>query len=431
MTGFNPSRPRHRWLLHVWLAVGIVISVRVAVQPEQHTVFPVFAGGAMHWWQDVPVYDDYRPVDFFRYPPTLAIAFTPFAWLGSIAGGILWAWLSLTVFSLGLHQFHRDLLGSDWSERRTAVFYALALTGAIPGLWNGQNNALLAGLLMLGVSAAVRERWWLAAFLLTGPVALKLSPLPLVLLFCALWPRQLAGRFPLALALGMLVPFLTRPTAVVLEQYRDWIEQLTQLANGRWPGFRDAWTVCMVLERSIAGETGVPDLRAPMDSSWYRLVQITSGIAVLAVCVWMRRRGRPSRELAALTFALGAGWLMLLGPAVEHPTFAFLAPVLAWAIAEPRRPGRFLAVAAGVLILLLGWSDLTRPLWSACPFLMLTLPLGTMSFLGWTVLAIGREPGFSKMDKTSAAMRVELIRVTVSSGITPQAAAATSELCGK
>src|SRR5262249_59686599 len=87
----------------------------------------------------------------------------------------------------------------------------------------------------------------------------------------------------------------------------------------------------------------------------------------------------------SVLLALGAAWSMLLGPAVETPTYVFLAPLLAWAIVQRDAwpGGRRLIEASAVLILILGWRELTRPFWDAVPWLVLALPLGSALFLLW------------------------------------------------
>src|SRR5262249_51795109 len=324
---------RH-WSLVLWIGLGVPLAVRTLHRPESHTVFPLFAAGAAHWWTDQPLYADYRPMDYFRYPPLFAILFTPLAALGPVAGGILWSWLNLGVYFLGLRRFVRDVLPGTWTPRSEAAFLVLAGAGALAGLWNGQSNPFVVGLLLLGASALVRGRWWSAAILLALTVVLKLTPLPFALLFCALWPRRLVGRFLLALVVGFLVPFLTRPAGMVCEQYRGWTAHLVELSGERWPGFRDAWTVWVVARHTAVGEAGLPDLCQPVDAGWYRGLQLLGGLAVLAACLWMRQRGMSRAALVTLTLALGATWSMLLGPAVEMPTYGFLAPLLAWAVVQ-------------------------------------------------------------------------------------------------
>src|SRR5262249_58403984 len=89
------------------------------------------------------------------------------------------------------------------------------------------------------------------------------------------------------------------------------------------------------------------------------------------------RRGQ-GRAWLAETLALGAAWLLLFGPAAEHATFALLAPFLAWALVQRWRwpAGRRAIEVAGVLILVLGWGALTRPLAGTVPLVHAALPAG-------------------------------------------------------
>src|SRR5207248_1744527 len=83
-----------------WIVFCIALVARTLHRPSSHTVFAVFAAGSTHWWNDQPLYSDYKPLDYFRYPPDCAIAFTPFARLGPRAGGVLWVCLGLGVYAL-------------------------------------------------------------------------------------------------------------------------------------------------------------------------------------------------------------------------------------------------------------------------------------------------------------------------------------------
>ncbi len=174
-----------RWALLLWLVVAAVVASRTILVPDQHTIFPVLAGSAAHWWADQPLYADYAPLDFFRYPPAFAVAFTPMAALGPRAGGVLWDLLGIGVFVFGLWRFLRDVAPSEWAPARQAVFLALEALGALRGLWNAQSNALAVGLLLLAAAALVRRRWWTTAAWLAGSVLLKLTPLAPALLLCA------------------------------------------------------------------------------------------------------------------------------------------------------------------------------------------------------------------------------------------------------
>jgi hypothetical protein len=376
-----------RWALALWLAVAVAVAVRTVVSPATHTVFPIFALSGEHWWADQSLYAEYKPLDRFRYPPPFAVAVTPFSLLGPRAGGVLWSWVGIAVLVVGLWRFGRDVLPRDWGPQRLALFLALGAAGALRGLWNAQSNALVVGLLLLGAAAVARRRWWPAAFLLAASAWVKLTPLAPALLLCALWPRRLTGRLAVALAVGGLMPFLTRPPDVVLGHYREWVGHLLGSGSERWPGFRDGWTVWLVLRHLAEGATGPLPVRAPIDSSLYRAVQLFSAGAALAWCLRQQRRGPSRRWLVQATLGMGLAWLMLFGPAVEHATYVFLTPALAAAFLErdawPR--GRGLIVAAFVLVMVLGWGAVARLLPDRLPILLAALPLGTALYAAWLV----------------------------------------------
>jgi hypothetical protein len=407
-----------RLALGMWLVLGVAVSVRTLVSPVQHSVFPIFAASAVRWWADQSMYAHYPPLDIYRYPPVFAVLITPFAVLGLKAGGILWSGASIAVFLGGLWCFARDVAPGRWTRPRQAAFLALAAVGALRGLWNNQSNALNVGLLLLAASALARavgsdasreceeadpererpegmrsRRWWRAALLLAAPVCLKLTPLAPALLLCVLWPRRLAWRFGLAVAAGFLLPFLTRPPAAVLCQYAEWVDHLQQSTGERWLGFRDGWTFWLAVRHLAGGLKGNFEICHPIDGSAYRLVQALSVPAVLAWCLWQRRRSR-RRGLGAgwlvhVTLAAGLVWLMLFGPAVEHATYVFLAPMLVWAAVQREAwgRGRGLLLAAFVLIMVLGWGAVARlatEAWPAGgPLLLAALPLGSALFVLW------------------------------------------------
>ena len=145
-----------RLALIVWLILAAAVTVRTLVRPSSHTVFPIFAASAEHWWGDRSLYDIYPGLDRFRYPPVFALFVTPFSSLGLLTGGLLWSWLSIAVLVAGLRQYVRDIIPSAWPRRRMAVFLMLGALGAMRGLWNAQSNALIVGFLLLGTAALAR-----------------------------------------------------------------------------------------------------------------------------------------------------------------------------------------------------------------------------------------------------------------------------------
>jgi hypothetical protein len=368
-----------------WIAIALAVGARTLLEPAHHTIFPILSNSASHWWHDQSLYADYKPLDYYRYSPSFAVAATPLWALGLRGGGIIWTWLNLGVYAAGLWRFRRDVLPGTWSKQQESLYFMLAALGGLRGFWNAQSNALMIGLLLLGAAAVVREQWWRAALWLALPVLVKVTPLSVALLFCALWPRHLPIRLLLVLCVGFLVPFVTKSPEAVLGYYTEWYRHLAGSSGERWLGFRDGWTFWLVVRHFLMGGEGELPLRDPIDAPWYRVVQLATAIAVLAWSLYLQRRGCNRRQLVNVTMGLSTAWLMVFGPASEHATYVFLAPSLAWAIVDahtwPR--GRFLILSAGVLILALGWGVLAR--WTAVDLLLVTLPVGTLLFATWFV----------------------------------------------
>jgi hypothetical protein len=374
----EPTDEEREWLkraLALWVILAIGVAIKCLVQPSSHTVFPVFAVGARSWWADISLYVRCVEQDLFRYSPTFAVAMTPFGLLPHWAGGVLWGIASTALLVWTVRVFLREILPGDWPPQREALLLTLVLIGSARGIWSGQSNALLISLAMWACVAIARRQWWLAAFLLAGPVFMKLWPIALALLLMACWPRQLIGRFCAAAGVLAAVPFLTRPFATVCWQYSGWFAMLRSTQQERWHGYRDAWTIWEYLQ-------------TPVPYNVYEMLQVETGLAVLAWCLWQRQALGPTRRLLASVFSIWVGWQLFLGPGSERLTYLIVAPTMAWvlltSLAEKRL--RVLAVAAWLLATLLSMGAFERLLLPIIPFAPALLPLGVAVYLAWVVL---------------------------------------------
>ena len=127
------------------------------------------------------------------------MALAPLALLPSALGGLLWIWLDLGVFFVGLRALMKRILPGPWPAWREGVFLGLVLAGITRTIWSGQSNLLIFGLVALGAAAVADKRWWLAAWMLAIPVHIKVWPLAVAMLLIVCWPRRLALRFGLCL----------------------------------------------------------------------------------------------------------------------------------------------------------------------------------------------------------------------------------------
>ncbi len=410
-----------RRALALWAALAVAVCVKVALLGSEHSVYPVFAAGARHWWADMPLYDNYQfteHIDGFRYSPTFAVAVTPLYLLPSCLGSMAWELLNLVLLVCGLHVLVRDVLPGDWPPQREGVFLTLTLIGSTVSIWSGQSNALTLALILFGLAAVRRERWWTAALMLALAVAVKLWPIAIVLLLMACRPRQLTGRFLAVCGILAFVPFLTRPPEIVAGQYQQWYSALVGPLRDRWPGYRDAWTVWEQLAALLHCQAN--QLTAHFA---FMGVQLLTAAGVLGWCLWQRRRleigtapiggnaplptcgrcpashelhlsaaprvgqSQPSGHLLTLLLSMWASWQMLFGPATEQLTYIIIAPSAGWAVmvslAEKR--ARWLTVTAWAILALLAAGDIENAVLDVFPAGKVLLPTGVVLFVGWLV----------------------------------------------
>jgi len=243
----DKAQPRDIWLrrgMALWIVLTVAVTVKTLVQGDHHSVYKIFAVASQNWWADLSLYQWNEGVDVYRYSPTFAVAFTPFAVLPSRLGNILWNLGSLFLLLWSLRLLVRHVLPGEWTPWREGLFLGLAALISMAMIWVAQSNTLVIALIAFSAVAIVRQRWWMASCLMALPVFIKLWPMALVLLLMACWPRQLTWRFPVPMAVLTAVPFLTRPLNTVWQQYYSWYICLTRFQQGRYPGYRDAWTIC-------------------------------------------------------------------------------------------------------------------------------------------------------------------------------------------
>ncbi|MGW8256959.1 MAG: glycosyltransferase family 87 protein, partial [Thermoguttaceae bacterium] len=141
---------KHWWRLAIglWIALAVAVCVKSCVQQGEHSLYPVYAWGARHWWAGQSLYISYPKLhlDYWRYSPTYAILFTPFALLPDRLGASLWGILSVATIFWALHLMAREMLPGCWAPRREGLFLGLSALGSMAGIWSGQSNSLMLAL---------------------------------------------------------------------------------------------------------------------------------------------------------------------------------------------------------------------------------------------------------------------------------------------
>lgn len=371
---FDVRDPRI-WLvraLSLWGVLAVAASIKTFTRPGKHSVYLYFPRAAQHWWADLSLYADYPGFDPYRYSPTFAIAATPFGLLPDSWGGALWILGSVGLLVWALHSWARMALPGGWTPLREAAFLALAVPASIGGIWSGQSNALILSLVLFAMVAIGRQQWWRASWLLAAPVFIKIWPIVFVAMALIRWPRQLAARFVAACAILAAVPFATRPWPIVVRQYQEWYAVLTGPLQGRWGGYRDAWTIW-------------EQLAPPVDDQAYKLLQLATLAAVLAWCFWRSRRMASDTAYLAAVLATWSAWQMLFGPGTERLTYGLVAPAMAASVMESFRERRLriVSLTAWTLTALFGMGDVERLAARFVPHAEILLPVGVVFLFAW------------------------------------------------
>jgi hypothetical protein len=322
---FRSGAHLERIAIIAWSVVFLVVGTRVFMVPEAKTVYPIFSASARFWWTGTDLYEPGRPTDVqsgYRYGPTCAIAFTPFAIFPDSVGGVLWRLFNVAALLGALSWLARAVLPAKLTTRLYAGLVLLVLPMAVQSINNGQANLVVIACMIGGIAAVAQERWNLATALLTAAFVIKLYPLALGMILIVLYPRRLAWRIPLAALLSFLVPFLFQHPDYVIEQYQKWIFLLQFDNRGQLDHmYRDLWLLIFLYA-------------LPISRKMYVLIQIAGGALVAFLC-WRRQRACwPTKALLTSALALTTAWMMLLGPATESSSFILLAPSFAWSVLE-------------------------------------------------------------------------------------------------
>jgi Glycosyltransferase family 87 len=308
----------------VWALALVLLGGNALLRPHRHSVYPIFAEAGRRWLDGADLYQPVPDLDAYRYSPAATALLVPFGLLPDGPGGLVWRLAGAAAFCGGLLWWGRAVLPPG--RGRLALVFLLAAPLTFGNVHNGQANVLTLGLLLLSVAAAARARFNLAALCLAVACLFKLYPVAVGLLLATLYPRRFAPRLALAIAAGLILPFLLQRPAYVAAQYAGWVESLAgddRQVRPREFWYRDArlvWSLWV----------------APMSARAYQLAEAAGAAAAAAACLWARRAALARPRLLALLFGLGCCWMTALGPATESATYVLLGPTAAWLLVSGR-----------------------------------------------------------------------------------------------
>src|SRR5437868_4684 len=91
---WNQLRPIERWVAGLWAIALLGIYGRLLIlEYGDRSLFPVYQQAGLDWLNGRDLYPESIKLGgypLFRYSPTIAAAFAPFAWLPNKLGDALW-----------------------------------------------------------------------------------------------------------------------------------------------------------------------------------------------------------------------------------------------------------------------------------------------------------------------------------------------------
>jgi hypothetical protein len=202
-------------LAGLWVGAVVVVSIQSTVNHTNN--FETFRTS---WFNLIAGRDLYgantQHIDFFKYSPTFALLFGPFAVVPFGVGVFLWNGLNAGVLYWGL--------GRVLEPAPAMAARAIVLLDTIGSMQNVQSNALSAGLMIVTLAELDRRRELRAALAVSVATLIKIFPI-VATAFAVFRPYRLP-RFSLyciAIGIGLLAaPLAVLTPSELLEQYRSW-----------------------------------------------------------------------------------------------------------------------------------------------------------------------------------------------------------------
>lgn len=357
-----------------WSIAIVVLIVRAGLLSDRATALTTYGHAAHHWLGREALYIGYLD---FVYSPLAAAFFASFVGLPQTLRSATWLIINAGVFLSGVVAIVWTDFYPKLGRKHIGIVLLILLPLTLGNLDVMQANPFDAGLLMLAMAAAWKEKWGLAALCVALATYFKIYPVVVGILIFLVAPRPFGWRLLLALLILGLLPFSFQHAGYVRDQYHAWFA--TRMADNRLNlqimiAPMDLW---MLLVR-LGGLPIAPWL--------YRTIQVLSGAAIALYCILGTRREWERRRLLVGLFSLASIWMTLCGPATEGYTYLILAPAVVYAAIEAhvnRQPVwlRSIVFSSTALLLLTAAKNSLAPrlgLWTRP-----AQPLAAIIFLGY------------------------------------------------
>jgi hypothetical protein len=359
---------RYRRIAHWWLLLYIASALAVAVQrtlfsPENN--FLILRTSSLHLLKGQDLYAAYPGVyhDFFKYSPTFAFLWAPFALLPPVPGYMLWAVACVSALYSGIIR--------ALPPAQAVVALGLSWLAVFGDLQRSQSNALCAGLMILAWAGLERGNQWRPAMAIAAATFVKLFPAAAIV--TAVFHRRrmrFVAVFTAVAIVGVALPLLVTPHAALAMQYRSWfrIESRDAIPLQRYgTGGADLY----------AGLMG--QFRVWWGVRWPNWPAQLAGVLLLLAPLALRRSQWERRQFRVLFLASMLVFCVLFNHQAESPSYSIaIIGASIWFAASEWTWWRIALIAACIIIVNVASTDLMPRTWYRewyVPYLVKTIPL--------------------------------------------------------
>lgn len=350
------------WVLSLYIASALFVTVQQGVLGRSNN-FRVFraATGNLLAHRDLYAPHPEQHFDFYKYSPTFAVLFAPFAALPFALALLIWSLLNSVLLLYALRRLLPD--------RQATLAAALVYLEVLFAMQYTQSNGLVTALLLLAFLAFERDRAADASGLIGVGGFIKIFPFGAAVL-AVFHPRR--RRFLALAAVAVIVlaalPLVLIPPHELAAQYRSW------------------WTI----EQSDAARVNRGDSVMQYLYLWFGAdwpnwpVQVAgTALLLLPVALLRARWGDPAWRLRFLCSLLV--YFVLFNHQSERPSFVIAyTGLFLWYVMSAPDPLRTAIAVAGVTVLVL--HDVQILPWEWRRVLIHYRVKGLPCLVGWLVM---------------------------------------------
>ena len=317
------------------LAPGPFVENGFHYQPLQN--FAIFRNSFDHLIHHQNLYAPFRATqwDLYRYSPTFALLFAPFALLPYAAGAVLWNLLNAAALFWAVN----SVPVLDRRQRMFALWFMfLAMLSAIQ---NAQSNALMAALMIGAWNAQQRDKADFAGVFIVLATFIKLFGVFALLPCLLIGKRKRLLRYTAASgALFVFLPLFVVRFAELRILYRDWYATVRAFSQVRLGisvmGLVKSWTHLSVPSNAV----------------------VIAGAVILIVTALLAIRTQGGRA-PFLVLASVLIFVTIFNYAAESPSYVIaVSGVALWYFAQPRTAVNLALLIATFVLAMLSSTDL-------------------------------------------------------------------------